>query len=202
MTCASPLPAAGPHRAVREVEVSPCALRPSSRQTGFTAVPLGQGVPLSAHDPPRRCAHLLHDRSPRRGVRDSFSFGPSPLAGNHHGLGCSLRVSRSPVQGSGGISPGQRRTPSPRDRRICAASPGPRALRGLRARSPCPAAPAVRCLSIGSRFTPRASSPRSVTLAPLRFTGFAVASLRADSHRQARASAARKKNPDQQGSGA
>lgn len=145
----------------------------------------GQGVTLSAHDPPCRCAHLMHDRSERRGVRDSFSFGPSPLVGGHHAASaarcaCPRRPFRAHRQGL----PGQQRTPSPHDRRVCAASPWPRALHGLRARSPCRAAPAVRRLPIGSRFTRRASSPRPVTLAPLRFAGFAVASLRADSHPQ------------------
>ena len=55
-------------------------------------------------------------------------------------------------------------------------------------RSPC-----IRFLSIGSRFTLHASSPRSVTLTRLRFTSFAVASLREDLHLQECARAGRTK---------
>ena len=63
----------------------------------------------------------------------------------------------------------------------------------LLARSPCLAAPHIRFLFIGSRFTLHASSPRSVTLPQLRFTSFAVASLREDLHLQECARAGRTK---------
>jgi len=65
----------------------------------------------------------------------------------------------------------------------------------LRARSPCSAVPRIRFLFIGSRFTLHACSPRSVALAQLRFTSFAVASLREDLHLQecARAGRTRKR---------
>jgi len=71
-----------------------------------------------------------------------------------------------------------------------------RALR-LLARSPCSAAPRIRFLFIGSRFTLHASSPRSVTLTQLRFTSFAVASLREDFHLRVRP--CRRKKPAQGG---
>src|SRR5690606_31126675 len=63
----------------------------------------------------------------------------------------------------------------------------------LYARLPCSAAPSIRFLFIGSRFTLHASSPRSVTLPRLRFTSFAVASLREDLHLQECARAGRTK---------
>ena len=63
----------------------------------------------------------------------------------------------------------------------------------LLARSPCSATPHIRFLFIGSRFTLHASSPRSVTLPQLRFTSFAVASLREDLHLQECARAGRTK---------
>ena len=65
----------------------------------------------------------------------------------------------------------------------------------LLARSPCSAAPSIRFLSIGSRFTLHASSPRSVTLPQLRFTSFTVASLREDLHLQECAHAGRTRKP-------
>lgn len=61
----------------------------------------------------------------------------------------------------------------------------------LHARSPCSAVPRIRLLFIGSRFTLHASSPRSVALAQLRFTSFAVASSREDLHLQVCARAGR-----------
>lgn len=64
----------------------------------------------------------------------------------------------------------------------------------LLARSPCSAAPPIRFLFIGSRFTLHASFPRLVTLPPLRFASFAVASLREDLHLQECARAGRTKN--------
>ena len=63
----------------------------------------------------------------------------------------------------------------------------------LLARSPCSAVPHIRFLFIGSRFTLHASSPRSVALPQLRFTSFAVASLREDFHLQECARAGRTK---------
>jgi len=64
------------------------------------------------------------------------------------------------------------------------------------ARSPCLAAPSIRFLFIDSRFTLRASFPRSVALPQLRFTSLAVTSLWRDLHPQVCAHAGRtKKKP-------
>lgn len=49
----------------------------------------------------------------------------------------------------------------------------------------------MQFLSIGSRLTLHASSPRSITLAQLHFTSLAVVSLREDFHLQDRAHAGR-----------
>src|SRR5690606_13280912 len=68
------------------------------------------------------------------------------------------------------------------------------------ARSPCSAAPSIRFLFIGSQLTLHASSPRSVTLAQLRFASFAVINLRRDLHPLECAHAGRtKKSPHKAG---
>jgi len=65
-------------------------------------------------------------------------------------------------------------------RRIALATRASRLL----ARSPCSAVPHIRFLFIGSRFTLHASSQQLLALPQLRFTSFAVASLREDLHLQ------------------
>jgi hypothetical protein len=57
--------------------------------------------------------------------------------------------------------------------------------------SPCPTTPPMRFVYLGSRFTLRASFPRSVTLTQLRFTCLAVASSAGDLHPEDRAHAGR-----------
>ena len=74
-------------------------------------------------------------------------------------------------------------------RRIALATRASRLL----ARSPCSAVPHIRFLFIGSRFTLHASSQQLLALPQLRFTSFAVASLREDLHLQECAPAGRTK---------
>ena len=74
-------------------------------------------------------------------------------------------------------------------RRIALATRASRLL----ARSPCLTVPRIRFLFIGSRFTLHASSQQLLALPQLRFTSFAVASLREDLHLQECAPAGRTK---------
>ena len=104
----------------------------------------------------------------------------------------SLRVSTSPFQALGEISPGKNTLLHRTTAGFTPPCLGHKSFAAL-ARSPCLAVPHIRFLFIGSRFTLHASSPRSVTLPQLRFTSFAVASLREDLHLQECAHAGRTK---------
>ena len=102
-----------------------------------------------------------------------------------------LRFISAGLSPTGPHLPRQERDPSPHNRRIDVAWPlATRASQSL-ACSPWPAPPPMRFVYLGSRLTLRASSPRSVALAQLRFARLAVASSAGDLHPEDRAHAGR-----------
>jgi len=161
-------------------------------QTGFITNRVGSGFTFPCRSSPRLPRRLMPCPSQWHYVQLSFPFSPSPFAGGYYGF-CWLLAPACHRRPFGHKA----RSPQVRTRSFTAQSPHLRRL-ALDHKSF-----AVHCLLAlaGAAFyavrvprlaaSLRASFPRSVTLAQLRFTSLAVVYSREDFHLQDRAHAGR-----------